>query len=230
VIKETLNVVISGQKFSGLGHLGSALNRHKDISCYGSVLSCDIGELENPPIDFTNLSASPEQFLNSLVFNRPKLDEKCVAVVIDYSDSEKWELFDYFKEQSVKGDFCLIHLLRSPLETYFMERGLKTYADICYLDAEDLNKYVRRFAALSLKTNSAFEDFAVVNVTDLQESPSGVVDQLFKYLGLPGIDTCLGHIFPPICYEDSLTQAVLKKAARDVLPWILDPMAELRRG
>lgn len=208
-----LNFVVVGELRSGAAAVQSALANHSGITCYGGLFHRDeavrrhaheinFGPCEDPdksPEWFVDHLASPWQYLNHYVFDRPRGKERAVGCSVSYDFVKRFELWDLIAHRCREGDFCLIHVVRNPAACFISLKQAERSNYWCRgprakpspppmavsIDAVELTTFCRDHLACRAKLDVASDDTLVMPYDSVLGNFQAAMRKAFDFLEQP---------------------------------------------
>lgn len=204
---DVLNFMVVGNHHSGYGMMQASLAAHPKIVCHGDVLHDDdevrkrehedyFGPCETVIDHFLPTHISAEQYLNNKIFDRNLRGEIGVGVKVCYQHLLRYDLFDFARQKSRQGDFCLVHIVRNPVACLvaWKRRNVATNGFVpesVYLDPEETTEFVRNHVAANLKIDQACRDRLVIQYHELLLNFRAVLVQACKFLDIEFSPACI---------------------------------------
>lgn len=206
-----LNFVVTGQVRCGASVIQSSVNSHPKAVCHTDLLHPEakqrkeahegyFGEqaIGDIPDWWSPLLISPEQYLTTRVFDKPKFGEQAIGLKLLYPEMRRHELWDYFENWCRVGDFCLIHVTRNPLACYVsmkqaeksgvwhcdVNQGTTVVPPPVYVEVEELIWFCRWHAASQNKVRAIFKDRLEITYKELFLNYRHVMTEVFRFLEL----------------------------------------------
>ena len=218
-----LNFVITGQIRCGSTVIQSSLNSHSKATCHGELLHPNVeirsqahydyfgepkreeeeGFLPSPPEYWRPPQEGgemcPEQYLTERVFDNNLLRERSIGIKLLYSTLGEHQLWEYFNERCLSGDFCVIHLTRNPVACFvslkqaersglwhrrFQDRSLTLSPSPVRVDVEELTSFVRQHAANERKVKTMCDDRLEIEYRELFLNYRAVMRGVLDFLEL----------------------------------------------
>ena len=204
---QCLNFVLIGEVRAGTYPLHTALAVTSSIAAHAHLLHTDVqtrakaymSYFKNQGVPFNPEENSAHYFLKNRIFDRPLHNETIVGVRITYDQMLKHDLFDFLKEQTNEGDFCVIHVERNPLACFVSKKqadaSLSYYQtsrsasnkipNKIWLDGEDLTDFTRDHSRVRDKVNAICHDVCRINYQDLYFDFDSVMNTVLSFLEIP---------------------------------------------
>jgi hypothetical protein len=199
---DTLNFVVAGDHHSGYGLLQASLTAHPQVICHGELLHTSdqvrrteheryFGDSGKTPDWYVPTQLSAEQYLSNKIFDNVLHAELAVGVKVNYGALLRYDMWEYLEQQSRRGDFCVIQVVRNPVACYVAQQQAKLSVASIYIETPELTEFVRGHDAAKNKLNHLCRDRAIVPYHELLLDFRGVLERLFKFLGLPFSPACV---------------------------------------
>ena len=210
---QCLNFVLVGDVRAGTYPLHTALSAVPVIAAHAHLLHNDVSTRTKAYTDYFKAHGfpfNPEEnsahyFLKNRIFDRPLHRETIVGVRITYDQMLKHDLFDFLKEHTNEGDFCVIHVERNPLACFISKKQAdlsKTYYQTSrhssdkipgkiWLDAEELTDFTRDHSRVRDKINSICHDVCRIQYQDLYFDFDTEMQKILTFLEIP--ETTIQH-------------------------------------
>ncbi len=209
-----LNFIVTGQARCGAAVIQSAVSSHPKAICHGDLVGdCGIrrqeahedyfgepyGHAEIPDYCAPGM-VSPEQYLTIKVFDNPLYGEQAVGVRILYDDILKQQMWEYFQEWNLAGDFCVIHVKRNPIACFVSKKQAQQTGvwqqsvndrqqflqpRSVHVDVEELTWFVRNHVMCETKIANLWDDRLEFTYKELFLDYPSVMAGVFEFLSLP---------------------------------------------
>lgn len=216
--KEGLRYVVVGESRSGMIAVADVLNNHRQATCFIDLFerkaetrkkahesyfgeSCAslapgwfcLGDeqLEN------GLYTNPREYIYRVLTNG---DANVVGLCVPYKLVYRYELCELFAELAAVGDFCMLHVIRNPLECLvsllqaeqtgvWRSTQVKSSKNLIHMPVQPLATEVEQFIEQHLfvrdKLSKCMTDGVEIHYPDLQVLFQAVCRRLFEFLELP---------------------------------------------
>ena len=204
---QCLNFVLIGEVRAGTYPLHTALAATPSIAAHAHLLHNNVqtrtkaytSYFKSHGVPFNPDDSSAHHFLKNRIFDRPLHAETIIGVRITYDQMLKHDLFDFLKEQTNEGDFCVIHVERNPLACFVSkkqaEASLSYYQtsrgtsgkvpNKIWLDGEDLTDFTRDHSRVRDKVNAICHDVCRIQYQNLYFNFDAVMTTVLSFLEIP---------------------------------------------
>lgn len=212
-----LNFLVIGQVRSGMGVVADTLSNHGGATCHAGLFAADaadrkaaheayfgaaqarrphwfcFGDRELEGRSFTN----PYDYITT-VLDAALYGEQAVGLCLPYAVLARFQLYDLVAELTARGDFCVVHTVRNPVEGYVSlaqaeesgqwvryrtERG-RYVAMPLFVDPAAVAEFVDATCCARDKLRLAAADGAELDYADLPARYDDAARRLFRFLEL----------------------------------------------
>lgn len=207
---QTLNFVVVGNVRSGTSVVQTSINNRPAAVCHANLFHDDeavrqkahesyFGKCNGPePEWYIPGMVSPWQYISHQVFDNPRKKERATGLRITYPSILRLELFSFFQEKYIEGDFCIVHVERNPVACLISQKQAQASGIWSLnpdkpanrvpmplsLDPEELVPFCRSHLSLSRKIRNACPDSLRIEYADLHFHYQAVMRKVWDFLEL----------------------------------------------